>query len=123
MLQWMQPDKLQPTITIDNQRRIYISTEARKLLGLNAPGFRLIFAFDKANQRIVVAKPEVVRAPDVMPFTFDKRNYAHAKRMVRDMGYSDAELPLKFEFVGKDYADYPDGAYAFGRVGFDAPDK
>lgn len=121
-LQWMRPDKRMPTITIDSYRRISLSTDARKLLGLTYP-YRLVIAFDKANQRIVVAKPEIVRVPDVQPFSFDKRHYAHAKRMVREMGFSDAELPLRFEFVGKDYAEYPDGAFSFQRVGFNAPDK
>lgn len=121
-LQWMQPDKLQPTITIDNQRRIYISTEARKLIGLTSP-FRLIVAFDKANQRVVVAKPEIVRAPNAVPFQFDKRHYAHAKRMVRELGFTDAELPLRFEYIGRDYSEYPEGSFSFQRVGFNAPDR
>lgn len=121
-LQWMKPDSLRPAISIDSQRRIYLSTEARKLVGVAYP-FRLVVGFDKANQRIVVAKPDIVRVPDVQSFKFDKKHYAHAKRMVRELGFTDAELPLKFEYVGRDYSEYPEGAYAFGRVGFDSPDR
>ncbi|MEH6941657.1 hypothetical protein [Bacillus sp. JJ722] len=119
----MKPDSLRPAITIDSQRRIYLSAESRKLIGLNSHGYRLIVGFDKANQRIIVAKPEIVRVPDVQSFKFDKKHYTHAKRMVRELGFTDAELPLKFEYVGRDYSEYPSGAYAFQRVGFDAPDK
>lgn len=119
---WGSPDSvLAATITIDAQRRIYLSSEARKLLEVETP-YRLVFGYDTANKRLIVAKPEVVRVPDIKPFTFDKRHYAHAKKFVRELRLPDGALPAKFEYVGKDYAEYPEGALCFVLVGHDAPD-
>jgi hypothetical protein len=108
-------------ITIDKMLRIYMSSDARKLLGVEPP-FRLIVGYDYVNKRIVVAKPDVVRAANVKPFKFDTRSYAHARHFVKQIELTPSELPVRFDYVGKDYAEYPDGSYCFQLAGYDAHD-
>ena len=106
-------------IAIDNQRRFYLSAGTRALLDNPAA---LIFGYDKVNKRLVVAKPDVVRAVNVRPYPFDKRWYASARNFVKQAGISESSLPLRFYYVGKDYGDTPAGSYAFELGDYDAPD-
>jgi hypothetical protein len=111
-------------ITVDRQQRIYLSSAACALLRVDpAGGFALIFGYDAVNKRIIAAKPDVVRVPDVRPFGFTKQRYAHAKSFVRQANIDRADLPIRFEFVGKDYGDAPAGSFVFELAGFDAPDN
>ncbi|MDQ0174402.1 hypothetical protein [Bacillus chungangensis] len=111
-------------ISIDSYLRLYISSGACTVLNVPENGeFRLVAGFDHANKRIVLAKPEIVRVPNVQPFKFDKRRYGHAKRIVAKAGFAEADLPLRFAYVGIDYAEYPDGAFAFQLETHEAPDK
>lgn len=120
---WISNESKIPYVTIDAHKRLYISTPARKLLGVEGGShFRLITGYDFANHRIVIAKPEIVRIPDVVPFNFDKRSYSRVKPFV-DNARLDGSLPIRFLYVGKDYSDYPRGSYAFERAGFEAGDK
>lgn len=73
--------------------------------------FRLIAGYDFANNRIVLAKPEVVRVTNIKPFSFDKRGYSNAKYFVERANLSG--LPVRFVYTGKDYSEYPDGSFAF----------
>lgn len=106
-------------ITVDNQLRLYLSTGTRELLNLGPSGkengvpSKLIIGYDAVNKRLVVAKPEVVRATDVKPFNFDRRSYSSARVFVREIGVSGNELPLRYNYVGKEYGEYPSGAYVF----------
>ncbi|MBA9027541.1 hypothetical protein [Peribacillus huizhouensis] len=109
-------------ITVDSQKRLYLSSAAWKKLGLAPEGAALIIGHDHANKRLVVAKPEVVRAVNVRPFRFDPRRYCSAKPFIRALAIADETLPLRYEFLGKDFGAYAEGAYTFGLVGFDAPD-
>lgn len=112
-----------PYVTIDAHQRLYISKPARELINVQGGmHFRLIAGYDFANHRIVIAKPDVVRVPDVIPFNFDKRSYSKVKSFVENARLG-GHLPLRFVYAGKDYADYPKGTYAFERVGYEAPDK
>lgn len=106
-------------ITIDNQQRLYLSRGAEALIGVACPA-SLYVGYDKVNRRIIVAKPGIVRPTDVLPFNFDKRRYAHAKQFVRTIGNDPADLPMRYEYVGKDHAIK--GAHAFQLTGYDAPD-
>ena len=110
-------------ITIDSQQRLYLSAAACELLGVPKTGhFELIVGYDLVNKRLALAKPDVVRVTDVRPFRFDGRRYAHSARFVSDAEIPAAELPQRYEYTGRDYAEYPDGAYAFQLADFDAPD-
>jgi len=108
-------------ITIDKQKRLFVSTEARRLLNVLNGYFELIIGYDHVNKRMVVAKPDVVRVPDVKPFKFDKRSYAKSLKFVNNTKISESDLPVRFNYVGKDYASYK-GAHAFQLADYDAPD-
>jgi hypothetical protein len=110
-------------ITLDSQDRLYMSAGAVKKLNLTLPAPMLI-GYDKVNKRLIIAKPELVRAVNTKPFKFNKDQYAHAKAVVRPIGAENAKRPLHYYYVGKDYTDsgYPDGAHVFELKDFDAPD-
>lgn len=106
-------------ITIDSQRRFYLSSGTRALFN---GAKTLIFGYDFVNKRLVVAKPNIVRAADVVPYNFDKRWYASARHFVKNAGIDLMDLPLRFNYVGKDYADTPAGSHTFQLADYDAPD-
>lgn len=99
-------------ITVDNQQRLYLSSAARKLLKVESP-FRLFVGHDHANKRLIAAKPEIVKTTNTKPFQFDKRSYCSAKPFIRALGIDKTRLPLRFEFAGMDYTEYPAGSFAF----------
>lgn len=119
--QWITNRSTTPYVTLDNQMRLYVSKPARELIGLPDGKFRLIAGYDFANHRIVLAKPEIVRATNIEPFSFDKRAYSKAKQFV-EKARLEGSLPLRFTYAGKDYADYPSGAFAFVREGHKSHD-
>lgn len=109
-----EPDR-EVFISIDKYRRLYISSQARDLLRLPEHGkFKLVIGYDVDNKRLIAAKPDHVREPDVRPFNFDKRGVSHAKALIERMDLSD-DLPIRYKYVGKDYAETV-GAYAFEDV-------
>lgn len=110
-------------VTLDSQKRLYMSEGAVKKLGLTLPASMLI-GYDKVNKRFIIAKPELVRAVNTKPFKFNKDQYAHARAVVKHIEVDESELPLRYYYVGKDFTDagYPDGAYVFELADFDAPD-
>lgn len=120
--EWITNRSTHSYITIDVMQRLYISKSARKLMNLPHGQFRLIAGYDFANDRIVLAKPEIVRVPNVEPFNFDKRSYSRVKHFVAKARLADM-LPLRFVYKGLDYADYPEGAYAFELEGAVPADK
>jgi hypothetical protein len=108
-------------VTIDNQHRLYISRPAKDLMGLPDGKFRLIAGYDFANHRIVLAKPEIVRVPDIVPFKFYDPGYSKAKHFVERANLH-GSLPTRFIYAGKDYSEYPSGSYAFVREGHESTD-
>lgn len=111
----------QPYITVDSQQRLYLSSGVCKLLGADCP-MRLYVGYDHANMRLIVARPDIVRAIDTKAFSFDKRRYGNAKPFIRTLAIDKSDLPLRYVFTGKDYSEYPDGAYAFQLRGFKSAD-
>lgn len=110
-------------VTIDSQRRFYVSTGACNLIGVDKTGlFSLFIGYDPVNERIIVAKPEIVKAVDTKPFTFDSRRYSNARPIIIKAAIPVEELPLKYEYRGRDFSEYPDGAHVFQLMGSDAPD-
>ena len=106
-------------ITIDAHRRFYLSSGTRALFN---GAKSLIVGYDAVNKRLVVAKPDLVRAVNVVPYNFDKRWYASARHFVKNAGIDPSDLPIRFNYVGKDYADMPAGSHTFQLADYDAPD-
>ena len=112
VFEWITNRSTEAFVTIDNLKRLYISRPAKDLMNIPDTKFRLIAGYDFVNDRIVLAKPEVVRIPDVKPFSFDKRGYSNAKYFV-ERANLEAKLPVRFVFRGRDYANYPEGSFCF----------
>lgn len=121
---WITNRTTQPYVTIDSQQRLYISSPAKDLMGIpkGRYKFSLIAGYDFANHRIVLAKPEIVRVPNIEPYSFDKRSYSGVKGFVSRARLEEM-LPIRFIYVGKDYSTYPSGSYAFQMEGREAEDK
>lgn len=120
-IKWASPDSPAVSITIDKLKRLYISSEARQLLGVETP-FKLYVGHDPVNKRLVVSRPDLVKLTDVKPFSFDKRGYSHAKSFVSELLIAEKDFPVKYEFVGRDLGEYPHGVFCFQREDFEAPD-
>lgn len=97
-------------IAVDERLRIYFNKATRKELGAR----RVVIGYDHANKRIIIAKPDVVRAINVKPHNIDKRGYASARSFVRSTGITKKDLPQRYEYLGQEYSMYPAGAYVFG---------
>lgn len=119
-LEWISAVNETAYISLDKQRRIYVNSAARSLIGLptNAP-FQLTIGYDVTEACLVVAKPEKVKT-DAQPFKFDKRAYSKAaRRVLTGAGLENRELPLRFFLIGDGEASkqphlaYPKGTYAF----------
>lgn len=100
-----------PFLTIDSQRRIYLNTDARKLLELE-PYDLIYIGFDSINERLVLAKPSEINPPEVKPFPLDRRYYMNARRFVSKLGL-ERRVPLKFVYIGKSVEGYPKNSYVF----------
>lgn len=105
---WITADLVKnPFVSVDTQLRLYFSAEARNLLKAD----EVMIAYDHTNKRIIVGNPAYVRPANVKPHKLDRRGYASARPFVRTLGLTASDLPLRFEYVGKDYT--VDGAEAF----------
>lgn len=122
-LTWISNDferNLKAYITIEKQRRLFISSGARRIIGLPKEGpFYLTVAYDAAEKRIVVGKPELVNQPDIVPFKFDKRGNVSARPFLRKVGIDFDKLPQRYYLIGggeaskQPYLAYPKNTYAF----------
>lgn len=119
--EWITNQSTTAYVTIDSQQRLYISKPTKELMNLPEGRFRLIAGYDFANNRIVLARPEVVRVTNIKPFRFDKRGYSNAKHFVKRARLHDA-LPVRFFYEGKDYSEYPEGSFAFTMQDYDPVD-
>ncbi len=105
---WITSDPVkEPFISVDVQRRLYFNAQARELIGSNT----VQIGYDFANKRIIVAAANVVRPANVKPHKIDQRGYTSARSFLSSVGLSEADLPVRYEYVGKDYT--VDGAHAF----------
>ncbi|MEK3817442.1 hypothetical protein [Bacillus sp. FSL K6-1284] len=107
-------------ITIEKQRRLFISAGARRVIGLPTDGpFYLSIAYDAAEKRIVAGKPELVNHPNNVPFKFDKRGNVSAWPFLRKIGINVDMLPQRYYLIGdgeaskQPYLAYPKHTYAF----------
>lgn len=103
----------EPYAIIDKHLRIYFSSTAQDLIDLDRSKRFIHLGYDKANKRLIVASASVVRPVNVKPHRVDKRGYTSARPFIRQLGINESELPLKYDYIGKDYTDYPQGSFAF----------
>ncbi|MEK3887274.1 hypothetical protein [Bacillus sp. FSL K6-3431] len=106
-----------PFLTVDSQRRIYFNSGTRALLGVEAHQ-RWLIGFDPANKRLILAKPDIVKAVNVAPFSVDKRFYMSARKFVDKLGLESSDLPMNFRFV--EHVTVANGAYPSGSYVFQA---
>ena|SRR6185312_7443700 len=116
--EWISNDA-QPFLTVDSLRRIYFNSGTRALLGVEA-GQRWLIGHDPANKRLILAKPAIVKAVNIAPFSVDKRFYMSARKFIDKMGLSPADLPLNFSYV--EHVTVAKGAYPAGSYVFQADD-
>lgn len=118
---WITSRSATAYVSIDRQNRIYIARATRDMLDLPNGEFYLLTGYDFANKRIVLAKPEIVRVPNVEPFKFDKRSYCRARYFV-EQAQLEGELPVRFIYAGKDFSEFPRGAHIFTLEGHESDD-
>jgi len=112
----------EPYVVIDKHLRIYFSITSQELLGLNRGSRFVHLGYDHANKRLIIAPANVVRPANVKPHRVDKRGYTSARPFIRQLGINESELPLKYDYIGKDYTDYPQGSFAFQLENYDKDD-
>jgi hypothetical protein len=91
------------SLTIDKLRRIRISSAARKELALTT-FTPIIVSIDTENKRVGVVKQDLAKLPKASVLRHDKRGYlgiATGKQVFDKLALTDADLPAKFEYVGK----------------------
>jgi hypothetical protein len=111
---WISAGRTGIFITLDRQQRLYLSSDARRETTIT-PGTDIIVGYDKANQRLVLAKSEIVRVPNIRAFRLSDDSYIFARKIIHEIGVNPADLPIRFEYVGKDFSEYDHGSYAFER--------
>ncbi|PFP30239.1 hypothetical protein COJ96_05875 [Bacillus sp. AFS073361] len=91
------------SLTIDKQHRIRLSATMRQELALTT-FTPVVISVDVENKRVGVVKQELAKIPNASVVRPDKRGYlgvAAGKLVVSKLALADADLPLKFEYVGK----------------------
>jgi hypothetical protein len=91
------------SLTIDKIGRIRLSSSALKSLALTT-FTPVIVSVDTENKRIGVVKQDLAKIPNASVVRPDKRGYlgiAAGKMVVDKLALTDADLPAKFQYVGK----------------------
>lgn len=106
-------------VTVDRQGRLCLGATVRRELGLSmTQSTQLYVSYDKVNKRIGIAKPDVIRLVDVVPFSFDgPRGYSMARNFLKANGIS-YEWASRYFYEGKE-----NGWYVFKLSGYVAPDQ
>src|SRR5690625_4463637 len=92
-----------PAITLDNQRRFYINTSARRLMGVS-PYERLAIAYNPTDWHLAVIRPTAgLRARESVElatsnYAIDKRYYTSARHFAREYGYDEWNDPYTFVY-------------------------
>src|SRR5690606_31123521 len=86
-----------PFITLDNQRRFYLNSSARKLIGVK-PYDRVSIAYKPTEQALAIVKnaADNVHAA-ISVYAVDKRYYMSARKFAAMYAYPIEQAP--FEFV------------------------
>jgi len=86
-----------PTITLDNQRRFYINTSARRLMGVN-PYERLAVAYNPSEKALAIVKGGSADAYPTSNYSVDKRFYMSARHFASYCGYPPEQAPYSFVY-------------------------
>lgn len=91
-----------PTINLDNQRRFYINSTARRLLDVK-PYDRLAVMYKADDKALAIVKPRGF-SPDeaahlaTSNFNVDKRYYMSARHFAKTNGYNPDDAPYHFVY-------------------------
>ena len=91
------------SLTIDKNRRIRLSSSALKDLAIT-PFTPVIVSVDVENKRVGIVKQDLAKIPNASTVRSDKRGYlgvAAGKMAISKLALADADLPAKFNYVGK----------------------
>ena len=92
-----------PTVSLDRQRRFYINTSLRRLLGVK-PYERLAIAYNVEERELAIIRPSIgldsVIDDELLAsvYTIDKRYYMSARHFAKRYGYTPAKAPYFFEY-------------------------
>lgn len=89
-------------VSLDKFYRLRLSASALRELKLSAYQY-VVISTDVANKRIGIAKQELAKVPNASAIKVDKRGYlgvAAGKQVVRKLGLTDGNLPIRFDFIG-----------------------
>src|SRR5690625_1325660 len=92
-----------PSITLDNQRRFYVNTTARRLMNVR-PYDRLAIAYRAEDKSLAVVKPSAglsaIETADIATsnYAVDKRYYMSARHFARSYAFEPEEAPFTFVY-------------------------
>src|SRR5699024_5404542 len=92
-----------PSITLDNQRRFYVNTTARRLMNVR-PYDRLAIAYRAEDKSLAVVKPSAglsaIETAEIATsnYAVDKRYYMSARHFARSQGFPVEEAPYTFVY-------------------------
>lgn len=106
-----------PYVATDKHGRLRLSAGLVDMLSARGMPVKLYVGFDKANKRIALGKPDVVRPTDANPLTFDaNKYYAYAGGFYQQHGIPFG--PARYVYDGK-----YEGWLMFRREDYEAPDR
>lgn len=92
-----------PSITLDKQRRFYLNTSARRLMGVEPYG-RLSLAYNADIKAIAIIRPNAVlpshESSELLTsvYSIDKRYYMSARHFASNYGYPSEQAPYMFDY-------------------------
>lgn len=88
-----------PFITLDNQRRFYLNSSARKLLGAK-PYESVAIAYSLTEKALAVVKSSAAHDvhAEMSVYTIDKRYYLSARKFANMFGYAVEQAPYEFVY-------------------------
>lgn len=90
-----------PFITLDNQRRFYLNSSARRLLGVK-PYDRLSIAYNIEDKSVAIVKHGVLPLDGLLAtsnYVVDKRYYLSARHFSRTYRFEPSGAPYYFDYV------------------------
>lgn len=102
---------LRKYLSVDKHGRLYLSEGTKELMGIRNEDLpiKLYIGYDKVKKCIGLAKPEDVRLPDVIPFTFNgERTYASVRSFLQDNLILPKEGVDRYNYIGEE-----EGIYVF----------